>query len=93
LPRRASLPRMSVAAGGRYLTEATPLNRRLEEHNLEQPGPALIATWLATDEARGLDDYSLKALVSSERSRLNKTALESRGSESVGRRVAEDSGR
>ncbi len=78
MPRRASLPRMSVAAGGRYLTEAAPLNGRLEEHNLDQPGPGLIATWLATDEARGLDAYSLNALVASGRFKLNKTALEAK---------------
>ena len=55
------------------------MDGRLTAHGLvAKVDPSQLAAWLATDEGSNQDDYSLKALVASERFRLNKAALEAK---------------
>ena len=55
------------------------MDGRFAAHGLAaKVDPSQLAAWLATDEGRNQDEYSLKALVSSERFRLNKAALEAK---------------
>jgi hypothetical protein len=53
------------------------LDGRFTAHGLvAKVDPSQLAAWLATDEGRNQDDYSLKALVAYERSKLKEANLE-----------------